>query len=128
MVVVDVERERRAVQHLRVGPEAALVRTVDGHEHALAAVGRELAQQAVEREEAVLAGQRRRAGEVHDAVLAERLESEVHREQRPERVAVRVLVRRDEEAVTAADRGDHRGEVSCGRVLLGRGRLGRAHR
>ena len=62
------------------------------------------AAQVVERHPRVLARQRRLAGEVHDRVLAERVERELRREQRPERIAVRVLVRRDEEAVVRADR------------------------
>ncbi len=44
-------------------------------------------------------GQRRLSGEHHDAVLAELDERQVHREQRAERVPVRVLVRGDEKAV-----------------------------
>ena len=93
-------------------------------QRALGSVGGQLAPQVAEREEAVLAGERRRPGEEHDAVLAERPQREVHGEQRAERVAVRVLVRRDEEPVASADRLDDRPEVSCSR-RLGRGR---AHR
>jgi hypothetical protein len=43
----------------------------------------------------------------------------VRREQRAERVAVRVLVRRDEEPVVRADRLDDRREVSCVVVWFG---------
>ena len=73
----------------------------------------------VERHERVLAGQRRVPGEVHVDVLAELAQRERRGEQRPERVAVRVLVRRDEEAVVRAQRLDDRVEVS----LRGRRRL-----
>ena len=121
VVVVDVDDERRAVQHLRIRPEAALVRAVEREQHAIPCVLRNRAAQVPERHPGVLARQRRLAGEVHDGVLAELVERELGREQRAERVAVGVLVGRDEEPVVRADRVHDRLEVSCCR-------LGRAHR
>ena len=116
VVMVDVDRERRRVERRGVGSEPALVGRVDGDERALGRVVRELAAQLLERQKPVLAGQRRRAGQEHEAVLAERRQRELGREQRAERVAVGILVRRDEEAVGAADRLDDRPEVSLRRV------------
>ena len=122
--MVDVDRERRRVERRCVGTEPALVRRVDGDERPLGRIVGELAPQLLERQEAVLARERRRAGQEHQAVLAERGQRELGREQRAERVAVGVLVRRDEEAVGAADRLDDRPEVSLRRRLV----RGRAHR
>src|SRR6185436_4287424 len=56
---------------------------------------------------------------VHQAVLAELLEDPVHRKQRAERVAVRVLVRREEELVGRAQLRQHL-------LLLGRDRHSRS--
>ena len=74
--------------------EPCLLRAVDGHQHARGRVLRQRAEQPplLQLEEPVLARQRRRPDEHHDAVLAELHEREVHREQRPERVPVGVLV------------------------------------
>ncbi len=104
VVVVDVDDERRAVQHLGIGPEPALVRAVEREQDARRRIVGQRPAQVVERHPRVLARQRRLAGQVHDRVLAERVERQLRREQRPERVAVRVLVRRDEKAVVRADR------------------------
>ena len=62
VVVVDVDRERRRLDQPLLD-DPALLRAVDGDEHALADVGRRLAQETVrlEVEEPVLAGERRRA-------------------------------------------------------------------
>ena len=81
VVVIDVERERRQLQHGRIGPDPALVRAVDGHERALGSIGGQFALQIVECEEAVFTGEWRRPGEEHHAVLAERPQCEVHGEQ-----------------------------------------------
>ena len=124
VVVVDVDREARGVEDLRIGPEPAFVCAVDGEQDALGRVVRDASAQVVERHERVLAGQRRVAGEVRDGVLAELPQRERRGEQRSEGVAVRILVRRDEEAVVGPQRLDDRGEVS----LLLCGRLRRAHR
>jgi hypothetical protein len=112
------------VQCGSVGTQPALVRRIDRDQSAFRRVVRQLPAQILEREEAVLAGERRRAWQEHLAVLAERGQCELRREQRPERVAVGVLVRRDEEALAAADRLDDRPEVSLCRRLV----RGRAHR
>ena len=129
VVVVDVERERRLGEQRRVRPEPLLLRAVDGDEHALGVVGRRLAVDAVELEERVLARERRLPGDEHRALLAELAQREVHREQGAERVAVRVLVRRDEEALVLAERGHDRLHVirlrhRCSRARAG-GFLGR---
>jgi hypothetical protein len=55
-MVVDVDRERRLSEDLRVRAEPALVRAVDGEEDALGRSGRELALQLVERHKRVLGG------------------------------------------------------------------------
>jgi hypothetical protein len=99
------------VENLRIGPEPALVRAVDGEQNALVAPG-ERPLELVERHERVLARQRRVPGEVHVDVLAELAQRQRRREQRAERVAVRVLVRRDEEAVVRPQRLDDGVEVS----------------
>ena len=105
VVVVDVDHEpRRVEERVRLRPEAALVRAVDGDDNAVADVFRQVAPEALERHEPVLARERRRAREEHHGVLAELLERERRRDERAERVAVRVLVGRDEEAVVGADR------------------------
>ena len=112
VVMVDVDRERRALEDRGIGPEALLLRAVDGEEHALRVVGRRLAMDAVELEKRVLARKRSLARDEHLAVLPQLPQGEVRREKRPERVTVRVLVRRDEEAVVVPDGGRHRVPVS----------------
>ena len=114
VVVVDVDREPRRVDDARLGAHAARARAVDGDEDALAEVGRALAPKPAlaQLEEPVLAGKRRRTAEEHDDVLAELAEREAHREQRAERVAVRRLVRRHDEAIVLAEGGDDRLHVS----------------
>ena len=100
VMVVDVDDDRCLEQAL-VG-EPRLLRAVDRHENPVGRVGGQLAQQPAtgEVEKSVL---RRAAAPSpasnHHAVLAELRQREVHREQRAERVSVRVLVRGDEEAV-----------------------------
>ena len=120
VVVVDVDDERRAVQDLWIGPEPALVRAIEREQDPVGGVLRNGATQVSEGHPRVFARQRRLACQVHDGVLAQRVEAELGREQRAERVAVRVLVRRDEKTVVRPDRIDYGCEVSC--------RLGRAHR
>ena len=68
---------------------------------------------------------RRVADEQHRRVLAELVERELHGQHRPEGVAVRVLVRRDEKALTAADRLRGLRELSRDRSRLGRAAPGR---
>ena len=65
----------------------------------MAASVRQLAAQVVERHELVVGRQRHLAADVHHALLPERVERELHRQDRPERVAVRVLVGDEEEAL-----------------------------
>ena len=105
VVMVDVDDERRAVRappgRARAGSRS---RSRARAGRAPAASSGSERPQVVERHPGVLARQRRLAGQVHDRVLAERVERELRREQRPERVAVGVLVRRDEKAVVRADR------------------------
>src|SRR2546423_1009260 len=64
---------------------------------------------------------RRSADQDHLGFLAELVERELHREQRAERVAVRIFVRGDEEAFVAANRVRDRRQLT-------RCRLGRVHR
>ena len=104
MVVVDVDDELRRDEHFRVGAETALVRTVERQQDALGGVVRWLPPQIAEGHPRVLARERSLAGEVHHGVLAEVVERQLHRQEGAERVAVRVLVRGDEEAVVRADR------------------------
>ena len=64
--------------------------------------------QAVQREEAVLVGQRQvRRRDEHPRVLAERAQHALHAHQRAERVAVGVLVRGEHEARVLADVREH---------------------
>ena len=121
VVVVDVDRQRRLLEQRRVRRHALLVGAVERDQHPLAGVLRRLAPEALERHEAVLARKRRVAVEVHLAVLAERVERELHREQRAEGVAVRVFVRDEEEAVVRTESVRYRSQVI-------RRLLGRAHR
>ncbi len=90
--MVDVDRERGTFERFRLGPDPALVCAVERDEHPLAPVVRELPLQLVERHERVLAGKRRLAVQVHDHVLAQLLERKLRRQERPEGVAVGVLV------------------------------------
>ena len=113
MVVVDVDDERGGVEHLGVGAEPALVRAVERQQDTRRGIVGHGAPKIVERHPRVLARQRRLAGQVHDRVLAERVERQLRGQQRPERVSVRVLVRRDEKAVVRADRlGDRMRSVA----------------
>ena len=68
MLIVSVVVEQRGLD------DPALLRAVDGDEHALGDVGRRCPQKParLEPEEAVLAGERRRTAEHHHRVLAER--------------------------------------------------------
>ena len=103
----------RGVDDAGLGADAARARAVDGDEHALAEVGgRSRRSPALELQEAVLAGKRRRAAEEHHDVLPQLAEREARREHRPERVAVRRLVRRHDEALVLAEGGCDRLHVS----------------
>ena len=104
VVVVDVDDQLRALDRVRFRADPALVRAVDRDEHALFHVGRQLAADAGQVEEAVLAGRRRVTRQVHDDVLAERAQAERQRQHRPEGVPVRVLVGGDDEQRVGADR------------------------
>ena len=95
-----------------IGPETTLVRAVDRDQDSLCNVVGNAALELLERHEGVLPGERRMPREVHVGVLAELPQRERRGEQRAERVAVRVLVRRDEEAIVGAQRLDDRVEVS----------------
>ncbi len=111
--MVDVHGERRHLDQ-RGLDDAALLRAVDGDEHALSGVLRRRPQEppGIELEERVLARQRREPAEHHHGVLPERLEREMGREQRAERVPVRVVVRGDHEAVVLAQSLDDGARVS----------------
>ena len=99
VVMVDVDHVLHAGQQPGVVTEPALVGAVDREQRPLAPVGRQLAPEPAEVHERVLRRQRRVAVEVHDAVLADLVEGELRREDRSERVPVRVLVRDQEKAV-----------------------------
>ena len=99
VVVVDIERERNRVEQRRGCSHALRVRAVERNEHACRRVLGQLTTEAVERQERVLGRRVGVAAEVHDAVLSERVQAELHAENRAERVAVRVLVRDEQEAV-----------------------------
>ena len=104
VMVVDIDYQRRALQRLWVGADTAFVGTVERQQHALAPVVRQPPPQLGQRHERVLRGKRGVPVEVHDAVFAELVERELHRQDRAERVAVGVLVRDDEKAVVRPDR------------------------
>ena len=74
VVVVDVERELHLVEQRRRLPHALRVRAVDSDEHPLGRVVGQLAPQLVERQERVLGRRVGVAAEVHDRVLAERVQ------------------------------------------------------
>ena len=78
--MVDVDRESRGVKDLRIGTEPALVCAIDGKQHSVAHVLRELAVQLRERHECVLAGKRRLTRDVHVGILAELAQGERHGE------------------------------------------------
>ena len=103
VVVVDVhDAHAGAAQEL--DRHAVDVAAVEEDDQALLEVGRRLAEDVVERHVPVLARQRELVlRHEHHRVLAELLEDELHRAQRAQRVAVRVLVRRQEELVGGAE-------------------------
>ena len=82
MVVVDVDGERSLLEQ-RLVDDARLVRAVESDEHPRRVIGGSLAKQPAlgQLEKAVLAGKRRRPGEHHRAVLSQRAEGEVHRQE-----------------------------------------------
>ena len=114
VVVVDVEDVGAGpLEGLgRVAIEAA---AVEEHDRALVEVRRRRADQPVEREEPVLVRQRELAGiDEHHALLAERGEDLLHRDQRPEGVAVGVLVRDDDQLLGSAQLLE---QVGAGRTI-----------
>ena len=117
VVMVDVDDGLGVVEDRRILADTACVGAVDGDEHALRDVRRQLAQHLVEAHEPEFGGHVGRAGQVHERVLAELTQAERHREHRPERVAVRIFVRDYEKAIVRGERGEHTFEVSR-RLLL----------
>ena len=113
VMVVDVHGQPRRLDQ-RLFDDPALLGAVDGDEHALSCVRRRRPDETarLELEKRVLAWQRRLTAEHHHGVLSERLERELRRDQRAERVTVRVLVRRDDEAVACAQSLDDGARVS----------------
>ena len=107
VVVVDVD-DARSRPPERLGRISLEVAAVEEHDRALLEVlGRRLHQPG-EREEAILLRQRKLAAvDEHQAVAALRLEDLLHRDQRPERVAVDVLVRDDDQLPGRAELGHH---------------------
>ena len=87
-----------------VGAEAALVRTVERDDDALADVRGQLRRSSSSGMKRYSFGSGTVAGQVHDRVLAELVERELRGQERPEGVAVGVLVRREEEALVRPDR------------------------
>jgi hypothetical protein len=122
VVVVDVDDERGRLEEAGIGPQAALVRAVEGEYDPLFRVLGRRAANPLELHESVLVRERDLSEQVHDRVLAELLEREAHRDDGSERVAVGVLVGRDHEAVVGADRLRDRVEISCLHVHLGQAR------
>ncbi len=120
MVVIDIERERDGAEERRSLSHPLRVRAVEGNEDALAAVVGKLAANVADRQESVLGRRIGVAAEHHDGVLAEGVERKLQAEDRSDRVAVRVLVRDEEEAVVLTQGGRYGDEIS--------GRLGRGHR
>src|SRR5437763_10998121 len=97
VVVVDVD-DPDTVGFQELDRHPVHVPAVEEDDQPLLEVVRRLTQDVVEAHVPVLVRERELGGtHVHDGVLAEGLEHELHRAQRPERVAVRVLVRRQEE-------------------------------
>ena len=106
VVVVDVEQVRAVAQHAR--RVAVDVAAVQEHDRPLGDVRGRLGDQALEREQAVLARQRQVARrDEHLRVLAERAQQALHRHQRAERVAVGVLVGCQHEAPILAQALEH---------------------
>ena len=99
VVVVDVQ-DLGVVALQEVDRHAVDVPAVEEDQHPVDDVDRRLVEDLLQRQEPVLDRQRellRR--QEHHRVLAELLEDRVHRQQRAERVAVRALVGREQEAV-----------------------------
>ena len=112
VVVVDVDGQRRRGEQRRLG-DAALLGAIECDENAFARIGGRLAEQPVllEPEEPVLGRRRRGAAHHHHGVLAELLEGEMERHERSDRVAVRVVVRGEDEPVVLAQRSGDRTHV-----------------
>ena len=112
--MVDVDDDVSLEQAL-VG-QARLLGAVDGHEHAARGDRRErLAQEAVlgqRRGTPYSAGRGASPTSTMTLSFPSARERQVHREQRPERVPVRILVRGDEEPVVLRERCDDGGHVS----------------
>ena len=119
------------MQHLGIGPEPALVRAVDRDEHALRRVGGEPPPEVAELHEArTRPGSGASPARYMTLSLPSWSSASCDGEQRAERVAVRVLVRRDEEAIVRADRLGDGLEVSLSSVVVGGeliDQLGHAH-
>ena len=106
VVVVDVE-DVETVRLEEVHGHPVDVAAIEKDDRALGHVGRWGARDPVECPRPVLPRQRELVGRhVHDAVFSELLQDPVHREQRPERVAVRILVRGEEQLVRGAQLGE----------------------
>ena len=112
MVVVDVERQRHLVEQRRRLPHPLAFAQSSATSTARHGVLGKLAAQLVERQERVLGGRIGVAAQVHDGVLAERVEAELQAEDRPERVPVGVLVGDQQEAVGVAQCGRDGGDVT----------------
>ena len=112
VMVVDVEdAAARALE--RGGRRAVDVPAVQEHEDAIAEVVGRLGDEPVELDEAVLVRQRELVGgQERDRVLAERGQHLLHRGERADGVAVRALVRGEQELVVLAQRRE--------RLLAGR--------
>ena len=104
VMVVDVDDGDSLIEQPCVLADAVGLRAVDRNHRAVGDVRRDGTQELVELHERVLARDRRCAGEEHDDVLAELSQREGRRDQRAERVAVRILVRDDEKAFALAQR------------------------
>ena len=121
--MIDIERQRRAGDRVGIA-DAMLARAVDCDEDTLGRIGRRFADEITKRHEAVFVREWRARGEVHHDVLPKAAESDGQREQRSERVSVRVLVGDDEEAIVLLQRVGNRLQVTrlCHRYPLARAR------
>ena len=121
VVVVDVDDDREGRELLLREPGARRRAAVQGQQQALAPVGGQLAHELdLAVEPVVLLRQLRRARQERDRVPAAALQRARGRHERADRIAVGVLVRRDEEPGRVPHEGDGRGvgAFEVGRVLL----------
>ena len=106
VVVIDVDQHLDVAQR-RKGVAIEVAAVEEDHRAAREVLGGGGAE-AIEAEEPVLVWQRKLVGSDQDhRVLAARPQHARHRDQRPERVAVGVLVGDHDEALAVADVGDH---------------------